>query len=85
MRANPPEAEFQVNISKLIINFHRCLLLSSIKREIRHFHVVIVQKRQRSVKKKVCCVCQVFFCLLNSASLDPKVPIVLPRKGEPKC
>ena len=60
MRANPPEAEFQVNISKLIINFHRCLLLSSIKREIRHFHVVIVQKRQRSVKKK-CVACAKYF------------------------
>ena len=66
MRANPPEAEFQVNISKLIINFHRCLLLSSIKREIRHFHVVIVQKRQRSVKKSVLRVPSIFLLIKPS-------------------
>ena len=33
------------------INFRRCLFTSSIKREIyRHFHVVVVQKRERNVQ-----------------------------------
>ena len=27
--------------------------MSSIKREIRHFHVVVVQKRERKVQKRV--------------------------------
>ena len=35
------------------IKFHRCLITSSIKREIRHFHVVVVQKRKRNVQKSV--------------------------------
>ena len=33
------------------INFRRCLLKISIKRKIRHFLVVVVQKRQRHVQK----------------------------------
>ena len=35
------------------IKFRRCLFTFSIKREIRHFHVVVVQKRQRNVQKSV--------------------------------
>ena len=35
------------------INFRRCLFTSSIKREIKIFHVVVVQKRQRNVEKSV--------------------------------
>ena len=31
------------------IKFRRCLFTSCIKHEIRHFHVVVVQKRERSV------------------------------------
>ena len=35
-------------------NESRCLVFtSSIKREIRHFHVVVVQRRQRNVQKSV--------------------------------
>ena len=33
--------------------FRRCLFTSSIKREMRHFHVVIVQKRERNVQNSV--------------------------------
>ena len=33
--------------------FRRCLFTSSIKHEIRHFHVVVVQKRQRNAQKSV--------------------------------
>ena len=33
--------------------FHRRLFASSIKREIKHFHVVVMQQRQRNVQKSV--------------------------------
>ena len=32
------------------MKFCRCLFTLSIKREIGHFHVVVVQKRQREVQ-----------------------------------
>ena len=40
--------------------------MSSIKREIRHFHVVVVQKRERKVQKRVmhvrgCCFAYMLF------------------------
>ena len=35
------------------IKFRRCLFTSSVKREIRHFKVVVVQKRKRNVQKSV--------------------------------
>ena len=35
---------------------------SSTKREIRHFHVVVVQRRQRNVQKKVMHVQSLLFC-----------------------
>ena len=44
--------------------FRRCLFTSTIKREIRHFHVVVVQKRERNVKK-VWCTCEVVVLLIN--------------------
>ena len=56
----------------------------SIKRETyyRHFHVVVVQKRQRNVQKSTmyarsyCFAYQTFFYVLVAvASLDIKVPI----------
>ena len=34
------------------IKFRRCLFTHSIKREIRHFHVVVVQKRAKKCTKK---------------------------------
>ena len=34
------------------IKFRRGLFTFSTKREIRHFHVVVAQKRQRNVQKK---------------------------------
>ena len=40
------------------IKFRRCLFTFSIKRENWHFHVVVLQKRQRNVQK-VCCTFQV--------------------------
>ena len=54
----------------------------SIKREIRHFHVVVLQKRQRNVQKSTmyarsyCFAYQTFiYVLVAIASLDLKVPI----------
>ena len=54
----------------------------SIKREIRHFHVVVLQKRQRNVQKSTmyarsyCFAYQtLFYVLVAVASLDLKVPI----------
>ena len=50
------EFEFQETIFKLesgIIKIRRCLFTFSIKDEIRHFHVVVVEKRQRNVQKSV--------------------------------
>ena len=34
------------------IKFRRCLFTYSIRREIRHFHVVVVQKRAKKCTKK---------------------------------
>ena len=45
------------------IKFHRCLFTSSIKHEIRHFHVVFVQKRKRNVQKKCDARAKLLFCL----------------------
>ena len=65
------------------IKFCRCLVTFFIKREIRHFHVVVVQKRERNIQK-VWCTCKVVVLLIKpivfmafslpSASLDLKVP-----------
>ena len=67
------------------MKFRRCLFTFSKKHEIRHFHVVVVQKRERNVQKSVRDArAKLLFCLLPivfmtfslpSASLDPKVPI----------
>ena len=43
--------------------FCHCLFTSFIKREIRHFHVVVVQWRQRNVQKSVMHVQSCFFAL----------------------
>ena len=50
MLANFPGVELQNSVSKFrkTKNF-----TSSTKREIRHFHVVVVQRRQRNVQKRV--------------------------------
>ena len=59
------------------IKFRLCLVTISRKREIRHFHVVVVQKRQRNVqKKKVWYTCELLFCQLNL------LPPLLPSTGE---
>ena len=68
------------------IKVSRCLFTSSIKCEIRHFHVVVVQKRAKKCTKKSWYTCKVVVLLikpviflpfsLTSASLDLKVPNV---------
>ena len=67
------------------LKFRRCLFTSFIKHKIiRHFHVVVVQKRERNVHVRVmhvqsCCFAYKTYCFLTfsspSASLDLKVPI----------
>ena len=49
------------------IKFCRCLVTFFIKREIRHFHVVVVQKRERNIQKSVmhvqsCCFAYQTYC-----------------------
>ena len=40
------------------------VFLSSTKREIRHFHLVVVRRRQRNVQKSVICTCKVVVLLI---------------------
>ena len=84
---NPPKAEFQVTvfISKLRKRNKISSLLVYVlhKHEIRHFHVVVVQKREGNLQKSVvhvqsCCFAYSTYCFfftfsLLSASLDLKV------------
>ena len=35
------------------MKFDRCLFMPSLKRDIRHFHVEVVQKQERNVQKSV--------------------------------
>ena len=58
------------------IKFRRCLFTFSMKREISHFYVVVLQKGQRNVQKSVMHVQRVLLCLLNIffALLHLKVP-----------
>ena len=55
MQANPPEAKFQMTISKLRKRSKISSLLVYVlhKRQIGHFHVLVVQKRERNVQKSV--------------------------------
>ena len=60
---HPPSSERE-------ITFRRCLFTFSTKREIRHFHVAVVKKRQRKCSKNLlhvcssCCfACQTYFFL----------------------
>ena len=53
--ANPPGVEFLGTYpsAERETKFRRCLFTSSIKRGIRHFHVVVVQSGQSHVQKSV--------------------------------
>ena len=68
MYTNPPEFEFQGTInyssSESEINFRHCLFTFRIKHEIKHFHVMVVQKRKSNVQKSVC-TCKVVFLLIK--------------------
>ena len=48
-----------------------CVVLSSTKREIWHFHVVIVQKRQRNVQQSVRARAKLLFCQSKPFSFCP--------------
>ena len=74
-------AAFQRTISKFKSEkknkFRRCLFTLSIKRKIRHLHVVVVQKWQRNAKIKAWCTCKVVVLLIK--------PIVLLKFSLPSC
>ena len=61
--------------------FCHCLFTSFTKREIRHFHVVVVQWRQRNIQKSVmqvqsCCFALSSYCFFTfSSPLHLKLPI----------
>ena len=56
----------------------RCLVFtSSSKREIRHFHVVVVQRRQRNVQKGVMHVQSCCFANLNQLLFAVLVAVAL--------
>ena len=72
MQANPFWAEFlrTISSSERERKFSRCLFTSMIKREIRHFPVVVVQWRQRNVQKSVmhvqcCCLDYSTYCFFD--------------------
>ena len=56
--------------------FHRCLFTFSLKSKIRQFQVVVVQKRQRNVKKRDACA-NLLFCLLNLLFFDVLIAVAL--------
>ena len=69
MQPNPPGVEFLGTISKYSKRkFRRCLFTSSVKREIRHFHVVVVQKPGREMYKKHGARAKLLFCWSNLLS-----------------
>ena len=79
----PSWSGLQGTISKFRreIKFRRCSFTFSIPGEIRHFHLIVVQKRQRNIKKSVmrvqsCCFAYYFLVdvLFAVASLDLKIP-----------
>ena len=49
----------------------RCLVFTSCQREIRHFHVIVMQKRQRNVPKKTWCTCKFVVLLIEPIALLP--------------
>ena len=71
MEIIPTHLLLQINVGKpnwssgRKIKVRRCLFTFSIQREIRHFHVVVVKKRQRKVKKKCDARIKLLFCLLD--------------------
>ena len=66
MSANPPKVEFLRTIAKCRKReFRGRLCTSSVQREIRHFHVVVVQWRQKKCTKKRDARAKLLFWLLN--------------------
>ena len=65
MQANPPGGEFLGTTFKFRKRnkFRRCLFTYSIKREIRHFHIVVVQKRAKKCTNKRDARAKLLFCI----------------------
>ena len=67
-KASYPSSEKQ-------IKSRRCLFTFSTKREFRHFHVVVVQKRQGNVQKRCDARAKLLFCILTILFLDVIVAV----------
>ena len=74
--------------------FRRSLFASSKKREIRHFHVVVTQWRQRNVQKSVmhvqsCCIAHQAYCFFDVlaavAVVVAKAPFFICHTAEKIC
>ena len=89
----PPTYFFKCRPTLLELNSkgpYPCLFTSSIKREIRHVHVAVMQKRAKKCPKKsvvhvqTCCFANKTYCFLTfslpSARLDLKLPNSTGRK-----
>ena len=48
-----------------------CLVFTSCQREIRHLHVIVMQKRKRNVPKKTWCTCKFVVLLIEPIALLP--------------
>ena len=87
MQANSFSAEFLLVRFRTIFEFRkrtlRRLFTSTIKREIRHFPVVVVQLRRRNVQKKRDTPAEFFFCLFNQLLFDVLVVVFLVASQRP--
>ena len=86
---NPNGVEFRGTISKFNSEkknkFCRCWFTLSIKRKIRHLHVLVVQKWQRNAKIKAWCTCEVVVLLINPIVLLKFVVITWTRMLDGKA
>ena len=64
------------------IKFRRCLFMSSIKRKIRHFHVVVAKTGKKCTKKGDARA-KLLFCLLNQLFFDVLVAVRVVGSSSP--
>ena len=75
MLVNFSGVEFLKTVSKFRKRSRRLVFTSSTKREIRHFHVAVVQQRQRNVQNSVI---HVQTCFANQSKPFASLPFSLP-------
>ena len=85
----------ELNSERAVSKFRKrkescCLVFpSSTKREFRHFHVVVVQRRQRNVQKSVmhvqsCCFANQTYCFLPFSLPSASSLLKLPNQPRPQ-